>query len=142
MKASEPLAQETRGTHTKPASMLQHTAVDPREQVAIAPRRCGVRTLSTDVDHQLAAARRNRTRHFDRRSDDLVGKGLEERQLGLDVFDGAVTRPVNPKSETKSTPGHDLEDGIVDEANRPDVELRREIVGSQRRTRDPQQRLV
>ena len=141
VKASESLAQETRGMHPEPASMLQHTAVDPREQVAVAPRQCGVRTLPADADHQLSAARSNRARQLDRRSAYLVGERLEECQLGLDVLDSAVTRPVNAESETKSTLRHDLEDGIVDKANRTDFDMRREIVGGQRRTRDPQQRL-
>ncbi len=129
VKASESLAQETRGAHPEPTSMFQHTAVDPREQVAVALRQCGVRTLPADADHQLSAAGSNWTRQLDRRFVHLVGKRLEECQLGLNLFDGAVTRPVNAESEMKSTLRHDLEDGIVDEANRTDFDMRREIVG-------------
>lgn len=121
--------------------MFQHTAVDPREQVAVASRQAAVRTLPADADHQLSAAGSNRTRHLYLRSAYLVGKRLEECQLGLNVFDGAVARPVNAESETRCTLRDDLANGIVDEANRTDFDLRRKIVGGQRRTRDPPQRL-
>jgi hypothetical protein len=141
VKASEALAQEMCRAHPEPASMLKDTAVDPRQQIAVALRHCGVRTVPADADNQLSVARSNRTRHLDRRSADLVDKRLEECQLGPDMFDGAISGPVNAQSETKSTLGRDLEDGIVDEANRTDFDRRREIVGGQRRTRDRQQRL-
>ena len=81
------------------------------------------------TDHQLSSARRNRTRQLDLRSTYLVSKHLEECQLGLDVLYGAVARPVNAESERTSTLCHDLEDGIVDEANRTGSCLRRELVG-------------
>ena len=46
------------------------------------------------------------------------------------------------RAEQTSTLRNNLEDGVVDEPNRTNLDRRREVVGGQRLTRDPQQRLV